>query len=104
MIGNVASNTLTRDQAAKSFSGMIARFMPMGDAPLFGLTSMLKTETALQFQHGYFSKSMIFPSVTLSVQAAIGDTVLSVTSLLILFRECFYARMVLARKLCWFKQ
>jgi hypothetical protein len=42
MIGNVASNTLTRDQAAKSFSGMIARFMPMGDAPLFGLTSMLK--------------------------------------------------------------
>jgi hypothetical protein len=80
MIGNVASNTLTRDQAAKSFSGMIARFMPMGDAPLFGLTSMLKTETALQFQHGYFSKTMIFPSVTLSVQAAIGDTVLSVTS------------------------
>jgi hypothetical protein len=41
---------------------------------------MLKTETALQFQHGYFSKSMIFPSVTLSVQAAIADTVLSVTS------------------------
>lgn len=80
MIGNVASNTLTRDQAAKSFSGMIARFMPMGDAPLFGLTSMLKTETALQFQHGYFSKTMIFPSVTLSVQAAIGDTVLSVIS------------------------
>lgn len=80
MIGSVSSNTLTRDQAAKSFSGMIARFMPMGDAPLFGLTSMLKTETALQFQHGYFSKSMIFPSVTLSAQAAIGDTVLSVTS------------------------
>ena len=80
MIGNVASNTLTRDQAAKSFSGLIARFMPMGDAPLFGLTSMLKTETALQFQHGYFSKTMIFPSVTLSAQAAIADTVLSVTN------------------------
>jgi hypothetical protein len=80
MIGSVASNTLTRDQAAKSFSGTVARFMPMGDAPLFGLTSMLKTETALQFQHGYFSKSMIFPSVILSVQAAIADTVLSVTS------------------------
>jgi hypothetical protein len=80
MIGNVASNTLIRDQAAKSFSGMVARFMPMGDAPLFGLTSMLKTETALQFQHGYFSKSMIFPSVTLSAQAAIADTILNVTS------------------------
>ena len=80
MIGNVASNTLTKDQAAKSFSGMIARFMPMGDAPLFGLTSMLRTETALQFQHGYFSKSMIFPSVTLSAQAAIADTILSVAT------------------------
>lgn len=80
MIGTVASNNLTKDQAAKSFSGMVARFMPMGDAPLFGLTSMLKTETALQFQHGFFSKTMIFPSVTLSVQAAAADVVLNVTS------------------------
>lgn len=80
MIGTVASNNLTKDQAAKSFSGMIARFMPMGDAPLFGLTSMLKTETALQFQHGYFSKTMIFPSVTLSAQAAAADVVINVTS------------------------
>jgi hypothetical protein len=80
MIGNVASNTFTKDQAAKSFSGAIARFMPMGDAPLFAMTSMMKTETALQFQHGYFSKSMIFPSVTLAAQAAVGDTILTVTS------------------------
>lgn len=78
--GIVASNTLTKDQAAKSFAGMIARKMPMGDAPLFGLTSMMKTETALQFQHGYFSKAMVFPSVTLSAQAAAGDQILSVTS------------------------
>lgn len=78
--GVIGSNLLTKDQAAKSFSGMIARFMPMGDAPIFGLTSMLRTETALQFQHGYFSKSMIFPSVTLSAQAAAADTVLNVTS------------------------
>lgn len=78
--GIVASNTLTKDQAAKSFAGMIARKMPMGDAPLFGLTSMMRTETALQFQHGYFSKAMVFPSVTLSAQAAAGDQILSVTS------------------------
>lgn len=78
--GTVASNLLTKDQAAKSFSGMIARFMPMGDSPLFAMTSMLRTETALQFQHGYFSKTMIFPAVTLSAAAALGDTVLSVTS------------------------
>lgn len=80
MIGNVASNTLTQDHAAKSFSGLIARFMPMGDAPLFGLTSMLRTETALQFQHGYFSKSMVFPSVTLSASATATDTILNVSS------------------------
>jgi hypothetical protein len=80
MIGIVASNNLTKDQAAKSFSGMIARFMPMGDAPLFAMTSMMKTETALQFQHGYFSKSMIFPSVTLAAAALITDTILTVTS------------------------
>lgn len=80
MIGTVGSNSLTKDQTAKSFSGMIARFMPMGDAPLFALTSMLKTETALQFQHGYFSKTMIFPSVTLSVQAAAADVILNVSS------------------------
>ena len=78
--GIVASNTLTKDHAAKSFAGMIARFMPMGDAPLFAMTSMLRTETATQFQHGFFSKSMIFPSVTLSAQAQIADTILSVTS------------------------
>lgn len=80
MIGTIASNTLTKDQAAKSFSGMIARFMPMGDAPLFAMTSMMKTETALQFQHGYFSKTMIFPSVVLSAEAAATDMVLNVVS------------------------
>jgi hypothetical protein len=80
MIGTVASNTLTKDQAAKSFSGMIARFMPMGDAPLFALTSMMRTETALQFQHGYFSKAMIFPSVTLAASATALDNILTVTS------------------------
>lgn len=78
--GIVASNLFTKDQAAKSFSGMIARFMPMGDSPIFAMTSMMRTETALQFQHGYFSKAMIFPSVTLSAQAAAADAILNVTS------------------------
>lgn len=80
MIGTIGSNAFTKDQAVKSFSGLIARFMPMGDAPIFAMTSMMRTETALQFQHGYFSKTMIFPSVTLSVQAAAADVVINVTS------------------------
>jgi hypothetical protein len=80
MIGIIGSNTFTKDQAAKSFSGLIARYMPMGDSPIFAMTSMMRTETALQFQHGYFSKSMIFPSVTLSAEAAAADVILNVTS------------------------
>jgi hypothetical protein len=80
MIGNVNSGMFTKDQAAKSFSGQVARLMPAGDAPLFGLTSMLKTETALQFNHGYFSKTMVFPAVTTSTSQLISDTLLNVIS------------------------
>lgn len=55
--------TFPTDLAQKSFSGMITRLMPNGQAPLFGLSSMLSEETAYQPEHGYFSKTMIFPSV-----------------------------------------
>lgn len=56
----------TADFVKKSFSAMITRLMPNGAAPLFGLTSMLKDETAVQTEHGFFTKTMIFPSVTAS--------------------------------------
>lgn len=49
--------------AALSFDQLITRLMPNGTAPLFGLTSMLKSETAVQVQHGYYAKTMLFPSV-----------------------------------------
>ena len=45
----------TQDLAAKSFAGMITRLMPNGQAPLFGMTSMLPTEQALQVEHGFFT-------------------------------------------------
>jgi hypothetical protein len=57
---------ITQDLAKKSFAAMITRLMPNGTAPLFGLTAMLKEETAYQFEHGYFSKTMIFPSMQVS--------------------------------------
>jgi len=56
----------TTDLVKKSFSSMITRLMPNGSAPLFGLTSMLKDEVAVQTEHGFFTKTMIFPSVTAS--------------------------------------
>jgi len=80
MIGNVHSGNMTRDHAQKSFSSYIARLAPNGDAPLFALSSMMKQETAVAFNHGYWLKSMVFPSVTTSVAAAIGDSVLQVAS------------------------
>jgi len=56
----------TPDLAKKSFASLITRIMPNGQAPLYGITSMLKEETAYQPEHGYFSKSMIFPSFQLN--------------------------------------
>jgi len=60
----------TQDLAAKSFAAMITRLMPNGQAPLFGMTAMLPEETALQVEHGFFTKTMLFPAFTLSVLVA----------------------------------
>ena len=64
------------DLAAKSFAAAITRLMPNGQAPLFGMTSMLPTETAVQVEHGFFTKTMIFPSMNLD--AAVADGVVNV--------------------------
>lgn len=75
------SAILTQDLAKKSFSGMITRLMPNGTAPLFGMTSMLGEETAVATEHGFFTKTMLFPQLTLGAggQTA-ADTVFTVTS------------------------
>ena len=70
---NFGSINGTTDFVKKSFAGMITRLMPNGSAPLFGLTSMLKDETAVQVEHGFFTKTMIFPS--LNLDAAVADGV-----------------------------
>ena len=65
-IGIFNSGQLTQDLATKSFAAMITRLMPNGTAPLFGLTSMLASDTAVQTEHGFFTKTMLFPQLTLS--------------------------------------
>lgn len=57
------SAALTQDLAKKSFAQMITRLMPNGTAPLFGLTSMLPSDTAVQVEHGFFTKTMLFPQM-----------------------------------------
>jgi hypothetical protein len=74
------TTAFTQDLAKKSFSSLITKLMPNGQAPLFGMTSMLKEETAYQYEHGFFSKTMIFPSVTIGAGGQlIGDTTFTVT-------------------------
>jgi len=60
------SGQLTQDLAKKSFASMITRLMPNGTAPLFGMTSMLSSDTAVQVEHGFFTKTMLFPQLTVS--------------------------------------
>lgn len=60
-VGVFSTGNFTTDLAKKSFAAMITRLMPNGSAPLFALTSMLRDETAVQTEHGFFSKTMIFP-------------------------------------------
>ena len=51
-VGMFDTSNFTTDLAKKSFTGMITRLMPNGTAPLFGLTSMLSSETAVAVEHG----------------------------------------------------
>lgn len=74
------TSQITADLAKKSFAAMITRLMPNGTAPLFGLTAMLKEETAYQFEHGYFSKTMVFPSWVLNGAITNVQTILTVVS------------------------
>jgi hypothetical protein len=75
------SGMIAQDRARKSFAGMITRLFPNGNSPLFGLTSMLSSETALQAEHGFFTKTMLFPQLTLSAAGQTStDTLFTVTS------------------------
>ena len=77
--GIFTSANFTQNLAKLSFAQMITRLMPNGNAPLFGLTSMLPTETAVQIEHGFFTKTMIFPQMQLSAAGqAIGDVIFTV--------------------------
>lgn len=73
-VGLLTSATAPQNLNALSFAQAITRLMPNGTAPLFGLTALLKDETASNIEHGYFSKAMIFPSCTVPSGIADGST------------------------------
>jgi hypothetical protein len=79
--GIFSTGAFTQDLAKKSFAGMITRLMPNGTAPLFGFTSMLTSETAVQIEHGFFTKTMLFPQLTVGAGGQLaGDTTFTVAS------------------------
>ena len=79
-VGLLSSANAPQNLNAISFAQAITRLMPNGTAPLFGLTSLLKDETAANIEHGYFSKTMIFPFVKINNGAGYlaGDTTFTV--------------------------
>ena len=79
-IGLLSSASAPTNLNALSFAQAITRLMPNGTAPLFGLTSLLMDETASNIEHGYFSKTMIFPSVTSTAGDLVGATTLTVNA------------------------
>jgi hypothetical protein len=80
-VGIFNTGALTQDLAKKSFAAMITRLMPNGTAPLFGMTSMLASDTAVQTEHGFFTKTMLFPQLTIGASGQTSsDTTFTVTS------------------------
>lgn len=79
--GIFTTTNLTQDLAKKSFAAMITRLMPNGTAPLFGLTGMLQSDTAVATEHGFFTKTMLFPQFQVSAVGQLStDTVFTVGS------------------------
>jgi hypothetical protein len=68
-VGLISSASAPADLNALSFSQAIVRLMPNGTAPLFGLSSLLKDETGVDIEHGYWTKTMIFPAVKINAGA-----------------------------------
>ncbi len=80
-IGILNTSQFARNQAKPSFGSMILRMFPNGQSPLFGLTSMLTDETATAVEHGYWTKTMIFPQVTIgSGGQSASDNIFTATS------------------------
>jgi hypothetical protein len=80
-VGIFNTGNFITDQAKKSFAAMITRLMPNGSAPLFAMTSMIASATAVAVEHGFFTKTMIFPAFTLTADVvSAGQTAFVVVS------------------------
>jgi len=75
-----STSDLPADLAKKSFAANYARINPNGDAPLFALSGMAKKKTALQIEHGYWSKTAQFTNIVIGINATASATTLTVVA------------------------
>lgn len=62
----LTTQVMPYDLMERSFAAAITHLMPMGGAPLLGLTSMLRDKKLTSFSHQYFTKLMAFPQVKIN--------------------------------------
>jgi hypothetical protein len=74
------TDQIPTDLAEKSFAMNIARIMPNGTAPLFAMSGLAKKKTALQIEHGYWTKTMEFTTVAVSGAILAATTTIDVAS------------------------
>jgi hypothetical protein len=60
------------DYLQKSYAGAMIRYQPNGMSPLFLMSSMLGDGECLSVEHGYMTKTLVFPSMTLTAAVADG--------------------------------
>ncbi len=65
---------LPTDLAKKSYASMFMRLFPNGPAPIWAILANMKTKQANQFEHGYYTKTMVFPSFQINNVAGYLDS------------------------------
>lgn len=66
----ISTQSIPRGLMRQSFAAVIARLFPQGGAPLYGLTSLIPDANVLSFEHGYWTKIMSFPKLSIASGAA----------------------------------
>lgn len=75
-----ATAAINSDLVKKSFALSVQYLLPRGDATLFGLSARFKEETAVQIEHGFYTKVLVFPSFQLTATVNFAATSWTVAS------------------------
>lgn len=69
IIDTVTTGNSPTDLNKKSYAGQFMRLFPNGPSPIWAILANMKTKTANQFEHGYYTKTMIFPEFQINAGA-----------------------------------